>query len=229
MYILIDRVAQTVHSLGDKPLDAIVEFCRYVKDCKPDAYYPQGCAGAALDAFQWNVTDGTASELFNVVHETSVKVRRDTKYPPIFEVAVVPRPACWECKHWKSDGAFCEYGEREQSSSEPSCRVWSVPETEWKDIRPPRIRRSTPRSAKPLTEYDRENIQNMLVEFLEKKGGVATVREMKRSFRRSDPMVVPNALKELIADDRVVRVQQIGKQRGRPSVLYRLKDIEPSP
>jgi len=229
MYILIDHVARTVHPLGEKPLDAIVEFCRYVKDCQPDNRYPRECVSAAFEAFLWRVTDGTASELFNMVNATTEQAKRGTSYLRIFEVVIVPRPACWECRHWKSDGAFCERGEREQSSLEPGCRVWSVPDTEWKDIRPVRIRKSTPRSAKPFTEFDRENLQNLLIEFLEKKGGVATIREIKRRFKRSEPTAVSSALDALIVDGWVVRVRQIGKRRGRPTVLYRLKDVESSP
>jgi hypothetical protein len=230
MYILIDHVGRTIHPLGEKPLDAAVEFCKYAKDCKPDSgLYPQGCGSAAFDAFLWNVTDGTASELFEMVQMATYRVKQGTSLSRIFEVRIVPRPACWECEHWKSDGAFCECGEREQSSAEPSCRAWCVPYTEWKDVRPVRIRRSTPRSAKPFTEFDRENLQNLLVEFLEKKGGVATIREIKRRFKRSDPTAVPTALNALIADGWIVRARRIGKRRGRPSVLYRLKDIEPSP
>jgi len=151
MYILVDHIGQAIHPLGEKPLEAVLEFCKYVKDCMTDSLYPRGCANAAFEAFRWHVTDGTASELFDMVQTTSYRIRRDKR---TFEVAVVPRPACWECEHWKGDGAFCERGEREQSSQEPGCRAWFAPHTEWKDVR--RARVSTPRNIKPLTEFDRE-------------------------------------------------------------------------
>jgi len=227
MYILIDHIGQTVHLLGAKPLDAAIAFCRYVKNCKPEGgLYPHGCDSAAFDVFRWHVADGTDFELFEMVHMTADRIKQDTGLPRIFEVAIVPRPACWECAYWKGDGAFCERGEQEQSSTQPGCYAWSAPHTAWKDVRPIEIRKSMPRNVQ-LTEFDKDNFQNLLIEFIEEKGGVATTREMKRRFKRSDPKAVPNALDALIADGWVVRARQVGKRRGRPSELYRLKDAEP--
>jgi hypothetical protein len=228
MYVLMDHVGKVVHPLGEKPLDAAVAFCEYVRGCKPDdGRYPPACARAAFDAFRWHVTDGTALELFDLVHATSYQAKRGTSYSHIFEIMVVPRPACCECAYWKSDGAFCERGEREQASAEPGCAAWSVPDTEWKDVRPATVRNSTPLRIRASSEVGGENLRNLLFEFIEKKGGAATAREMKRRFKRGGPTAISAALDALIAEGWVVRVQQGGKRRGRPSLLYRLKGAEP--
>lgn len=223
MYILLDHVGDTVYTLGEKPLEACLKFCDYTKHCLPnDGLYPPGCARHAFEIFRWCVADGTASELFELVRLTSNRMMVGTNYPAIFEVDVVPRPACRECNHWKGDGAFCERGEREQSSDEPACCLWFPLRIEWKNAR--MLRKPMPRDAGPFTEFDRENLQCLLIEFLERKGGVATVREIKRRFKRSD---VQNALDTLVAEGRIVKARE-SVRRGRPRVLYRLKDAEPS-
>lgn len=164
MYILLDHVGRVTYPLGDDPLEACLKFCEYVRQCPSDGIrYPMNCATSAFETFQWEVTDGTASELFNLVAETSRKSKIGTMYPRIFEVTVVPRPACWQCANWKADGVFCMNGEREQSSDEPACQMWAPPVTPWKDTSPDRIRcQPNRRQAAKLTGGDWENFQSLI-------------------------------------------------------------------
>ncbi len=193
MYILTDGFTETVHSLGSRPLEAILAFCDHLKN---GVGHPEVLRRYSAQAFEDSVTDGTETELFSIVERVSKRsMEAGHQWPGSsvtpFELRVVPRPPCRSCRFWQGHGAKCIASRNVQLSEIPCCEHWASRFTEWDDIDP---------AHRPKRVFE-DGIDDRIHSFVASQGKPVTVDDIVQKFPWSNPDVVRSAVRLMVNND----------------------------